>query len=238
MKATVIIPTTGEDCLGDAIASVIYSQTIDTNCYVVIDGYQYFRKAKKILYKFNNHPRLKFSVLPVNVGANGYYGHRIYAAFSHLINTEYVLFLDQDNWFDSNHVESCLDTIKDNNLDWTYSLRTISDKDGNFVCRDNCESLGGWDSCGGYRHIDTNCYCIRTEVAAHVASVWHGGWGQDRVYREVLDKNYPNYSGTGVRSVNYRLAGNDSSVTKEFFEHGNKFMNDKYNGELPWIKRA
>lgn len=238
MKATVIIPTTGEDCLGDAISSVIYSQTIDTNCYVVIDGEEHFRKAKKILYQFNNHPMLKFSVLPVNVGADGYYGHRIYAAFSHLINTEYLLFLDQDNWFSSGHVKSCIDTIEEFNLDWTYSLRKIFDKDGNYVCADNCESLGTWESCGGYKHIDTNCYCIRTNVAARMASVWHGGWGQDRVYREVLSQHYPKCIGTGQHTVSYRLAGNDGSVTKEFFGQGNKFMNEKYNGEFPWVKKV
>ena len=50
--------------------------------------------------------------------------------------------------------------------------------------------------------------------------------------------NYPKYIGTGVHTVAYRLDGNDGSVSKEFFDQGNKFMNDKYNGEFPWINKV
>ena len=237
MTATVIIPTIGVPELRTAITSVL-SQSTDTQCLVVCDGVQFKGKTSAIVSEYLGNKNLKVCYLNDNVGANGYYGHRIYAAFSHLVNTEYVLFLDQDNWFENNHVKSCIDTIEDNNLDWAYSLRRIFDKDGTYICDDNCESLGNWDSCAGYKHIDTNCYCIRTNVAAHVASVWHGGWGQDRVYRDVLMTNYPKYIGTGVHTVAYRLAGNDGSVSKEFFDQGNKFMNDKYNGEFLWLNKV
>jgi hypothetical protein len=30
--------------------------------------------------------------------------------------------------------------------------------------------------------------------------------------------------------------GNPGSVTPEFFENGNRVMNEKYNGEFPWQK--
>lgn len=236
--ATVIIPTTGADELSDAISSVIYRQNMETNCYVVIDGEQYYRKAKKIIYEFGNHPNLKFSVLPINVGSGGFYGHRIYAAFSHLINTDYVLFLDQDNWFGDNHVKSCIDTIEANGLDWSYSLRKIFSKNGDYICEDNCESLGLWDGVTGNKHIDTNCYCLKTEVASRVASAWHGGWGQDRVYRDVLSTHFPKYMCNGEYTVGYRLAGNEGSVTREFFQSGNFIMKDRCNGVFPWKRKV
>ena len=238
MSATVIIPTTGSSDLEQALNSVL-NQTYSTKAYVVIDGIENYEKVDKILYHMKLPDMSKFNicVLPENVGANGFYGHRIYAAFTHLISTDYVLYLDQDCWMEPNHVESLVNTIESNNLEWAYSLRNICESDGSFTCQDNCESLGPKWPIMGYRHVDTNCYCIKTEVAIRLAQVWHGGWGQDRVWYQVLSQNFPNYDVTGKFTVNYRVGGNDGSVKKEFFEYGNKIMNDKYNGVFPWRKK-
>jgi hypothetical protein len=239
MSATVIIPTTGSRELHTVIESVL-NQTYDTQCYIVCDGPDFVYAVKNFVKGFQNHPRFKnISVcnLPINVGANGFYGHRVYAAFTHLINTKYVLYLDQDNWFDNNHVKTCIDTIENNNLDWAYSLRAITDKDGKNIAFDNCESLGKWPVFSGdYNHIDTNCYCIKTDVAIKIAQVWHGGWGQDRHWFSVLAQHFPKFDTTGKYTVNYRIGGNEGSVKKEFFDYGNAIMKQKYNGEFPWQK--
>ena len=70
-----------------------------------------------------------------------------------------------------------------------------------------------------------------------MASVWHGGWGQDRVWFKTLSEVLPNYGCTGQYTVNYRVAGNEGSVKPEFFYYGNQVMNEKYNGVFPWRKR-
>jgi hypothetical protein len=236
MKATVIIPTTGSPELHDALKTAL-SQN-QTKVYVVCDGDKYRGKVKPIVDEYAGCTNLHVCYLPINVGANGFYGHRVYAAFTHLIDTPYVLYLDQDCAMESHHVLSCIQTIEENNLDWSYSLRKIHDKDGNFLCYDDCESLGKWPVFSGdYNHIDTNCYCLKTEVAIKLSQVWHGGWGQDRVWLQVLSQHFPRYECTGEYSVNYRVAGNEGSVKPEFFNYGNKVMNEKYNGELPWQKR-
>ncbi len=237
MKATVIIPTTGSPEVRNAIESVL-KQTIDTQCYVICDGEQYSGKTSVILSEFAGNKNLKSVYLPINVGANGFYGHRVYAAFNHLINTPYVLYLDQDCWFDPKHVESCIEAIEKGNLDWSYSLRKITDKKGNYICNDDCESLGVWKTYHGAHHIDTNCYCIKTEVAIKLSQVWHGGWGQDRVWLQVLSQHFPKYYCSGQYTVNYRLDGNSGSVTEDFFINGNEVMNRRYNGEYPWRKRT
>lgn len=234
MSATVIIPTTGAPELSKAIESVL-NQTYDTTCYVVIDGEQNYGKTSWQLASYGG--RVKYASLPINVGANGFYGHRVYAAFTHLINTDYVLYLDQDNWFDNNHVKTCVDTIEKNDLDWSYALRAITNKDGVNLTFDNCESLGKWPVFSGdYHHIDTNCYCIKTSVAIKLSQAWHGGWGQDRVWFRALSQHFPKFDVTGKYTVNYRLAGNEGSVKKEFFEYGNAIMNERYNGVFPWRK--
>jgi hypothetical protein len=235
MSATVIIPTTGSPEVVDAIESVLAQTYKDTTCYLVCDGEQYYGKVKVIASEYGN--RIKTCYLPINVGANGFYGHRVYAAFSHLINTDYILYLDQDNWMDGNHVKDCIETIEKNNLDWSYSLRKIKDIDGKDIALDNCESLGKWPVFSGdYNHIDTNCYCLRTNITVKLCQVWHGGWGQDRVWFQALQQYFPRYDTTGKYSLNYRIGGNEGSVKKEFFEYGNAIMNQKYNGNLPWRK--
>ena len=170
------------------------------------------------------------------MGANGFYGHRIYAAFTHLINTKYLLYLDQDCVFRPDHVESCIDTIESGGLDWCYSLRDIFTKNFEFICHDDCESLGKWKTYHGINHIDTNCYCLKTEIAIKLASVWHGGWGQDRVFLSAISQHFPKWDCTGKYSVGYRVDGNAGSVNGDFFINGNKIMNQKYFGQFPWRK--
>lgn len=235
MTATVIIPTTGSPDFRIALESVL-NQTYDTTCYVVIDGDKFTPKSRTILSDYLGNKNLKVCELPLNVGANGFYGHRVYAAFTHLVNTKYVLYLDQDNWFDKDHVQSCVETIQQSGSDWSYCLRKVY-KENEFICNDDCESLGKWQSFQGYPHIDTNSYCLKTEIAIRLASVWHGGWGQDRVFFSALNQHVPKYECTGKYTLNYRVGGNEGSVKPEFFEYGNKVMNEKYNGELPWRKK-
>jgi len=235
MSATVIIPTTGSPELEDAVRSVL-NQSYETKCYIVSDGVQHHSKTRIITDNFLERKNLERCFLPINVGANGFYGHRVYAAFTHLIDTDYVLYLDQDCWFDSNHVQSCIETIEKNNLDWSYSLRKVYNKEGEYICNDDCESLGKWKTYHGVNHIDTNCYCIKTSVAIKLAQVWHGGWGQDRVFLSVLSQHFPKFECTGEYTLNYKVDGNPGSVNAEFFFNGNEVMKQKYNGVFPWRK--
>jgi glycosyltransferase involved in cell wall biosynthesis len=234
MTATVIIPTTGASGLRNSIESVL-RQTYKTKCYVVVDGEQFSGKASVILSDYRGEG-IKECYLPINVGANGFYGHRVYAAFTHLIDTDYVLYLDQDCWFEPDHVEQCIKTVEQNNLDWSYSLRQIRNKEGDYVCNDDCESLGKWQTYHGANHIDTNCYCIKTQTAIRLAQAWHGGWGQDRVWFHTLASYFNNFDCTGKYTVNYCVDGNPGSVNAEFFLNGNEVMKQKYNGEFPWRK--
>jgi hypothetical protein len=235
MSVTVIMPTTGEPELKDAIRGVM-NQSYESKCYVIADGPKAHSKTRIITDDFLSRKNLERCFLPLNVGANGFYGHRIYAAFTHLIDTKYVVYLDQDCWFEPDHIENCIKTIEEKNLDWSYSLRKVCTKDGEYICNDDCESLGKWKTYHGVNHIDTNCYCIKTEVAIKLAQVWHGGWGQDRVWLNVLSQHFPKFDCTGKYTVNYRVDGNAGSVNADFFLNGNKVMNEKYNGEFPWRK--
>jgi hypothetical protein len=77
------------------------------------------------------------------------------------------MFLDEDNTLEPDHVETMIKNISDKNLDWTFSLRNIIDKDDTFICQDKCESLGNlhhvWNNPNDYL-VDVNCYCIKREI--------------------------------------------------------------------------
>lgn len=233
-SAVVIVPTTGAKTLEKTIYSLAEQSYQNLTALIIIDGKEHRGKVDKILVDCHTRLNKQVVCLSDNVGANGFYGHRVYAGFSHLINQDYVFFLDQDCWLEPNHIESMVDRLEQTKSDWVYSLRKITDKEGNFLCYDNCESLGKWQAWTETYHIDTNCYCLKREVAVAIAGAWHGGWGQDRVVRATLVKYFPAYECTKQYTVNYRLDGNEGSVTKEFFEHGNYKMTQKYSDKFPW----
>jgi hypothetical protein len=236
MSSVVIIPSTGAPTLRRAVESV-GAQTVPATCYVVCDG-EAFRPAveEALAGAAIDRDRLALCVLPRNVGADGFYGHRIYAAFAHLVDEEHVLFLDQDNFLAPEHVERCVDLIAARRLQWCYSLRNVCDAAGAFVCRDDCESLGKWPAFTNAHLIDTSSWCLRREVLLQAAHVWHGKWGQDRVFAQVMMQNFPQFDCTGRYTVNYRLGGNPNSVTREFFEQGNGKMLLRYKRGFPWAK--
>jgi hypothetical protein len=238
MSAVVLIPTTGAPALRRAVQSVL-AQTHETSAYVVCDG-EPFREATLAALEGVDRARVALCVLPRNTGAGGFYGHRIYAAFAHLVAEDHVLFLDQDNFLAPDHVASCVELIAARRLQWCHALRNVCTPAGEFVCRDDCESLGRWPAYTGQdvHLVDTSAYCLRREVLLQAAHVWHGGWGQDRVFAQVMMRNFRDFDCTGRYTLQYCLGGNEGSVTKEFFEQGNAEMQRRYKRGFPWNARA
>jgi hypothetical protein len=239
MSILVITPATGSPELAKAITSV-REQNIEVQHLVVVDGRSFFERVNKVEeiaavdYRDGKYLRCD---LPFNTGGNGFYGHRIMAAFGHLINHDYVLFLDQDNWYDPNHVRSLVETIENKKVDWAYSLRKIVDKNGKYACNDDCESLGSWPTWvdSSIHLVDTSTYCFKTSFFKQVCHLWDYSWGADRRFFNILkNNNIGKFACTGKYTLNYRLGGNEGSVTADFFKQGNRVMNQKYNGTLPW----
>ena len=117
--------------------------------------------------------------LPHNLGAGGWNGHRAYGASLHLVRTKWLCFLDEDNFLDPNHLQTCYELLQSSGgaserFQMVYALRKIVNREGSFVCQDNCESLGalhpiwhlaveGTDNNSlSYEHhlIDLNCFVV------------------------------------------------------------------------------
>lgn len=235
-SALVVIPTTGSVKLNDAIKSTISQTYKNLEIWIVIDGPDFFASATDIINQYSQYSNIKTMTLPANTGANGWYGHRIYAAVSYLFNHDYVLYLDQDNWFDPNHVETMVNACETNSWHWCHSLRKIYDAHANYICDDNCESLGKWPIYLSNEHhlVDTSTYCIKREVMIGLAPAWYSGWGGDRRFFAAIATHVPNFGCTGKATSCYRLDGNQGSVNAEFFIKGNAIMVERYPGGFPW----
>jgi hypothetical protein len=150
------------------------------------------------------------------------------------------LFLDQDNWFEKDHVETLVNECEKYNFDWSYSLRKIYSKDKEYLCEDNCESLGRWPvwvNPDAYL-IDSSSYCFKKDFFRQVCHLWDHGWGADRRFYTILKDHikHNNYGCTGSHTLAYRLGGNEGSVNHEFFDEGNMKALKAYNGKLPWLE--
>lgn len=237
-KAIVITPSTGSPELQDAITSVL-DQSVEVDHLIVCDGHQFREKVSFIVDKVIEHPRVTACYLPYNTGGNGFYGHRIMAAFSHLINHDYILFLDQDNWYEPDHVKSLIDVIEFKGYDWSYSLRKIFNKDKEYITVDNCESLGRWPVWVNEKAhlIDSSSYCFKTSFIRKYGHTWDHGWGADRRFYTIIKDHlkHDKYGTNGKHTLCYRLGGNPGSVNAEFFTEGNKKFEQDYNGKFPWL---
>jgi len=233
---TVITPTTGAIYLRQAIESVKAQTYGNIQHLIVVDGI--YASAKSILDDYSD---IDVVYLPYSTGIDKYLGHRIYGASIYLARGEFICFLDEDNWFDCNHVESLFEVIIQGNT-WAFSFRKIFDKDGSYVCNDDCESLGKWSSVIDDRDylVDVNCFFLPKDIAIQTSPLWYskakeiGVSAADRSLTYVLRENKLTYDTNKQYTLNYRAGNTESSVKKDFFIEGNKKMLEKYNGKLPW----
>jgi hypothetical protein len=243
-KATVIIPTTGAEELELAVQSVL-NQTVSTRALVVFDGQDFERPLA-----LPHSPRITKLTLPFNTGKSRtatihqslprhWYGSRAMTAAAYVVNDDYSMILDQDNWLRPDHVELCINALGSRPMapyQFVHSLRNIYRKDGSFVCRDDCESLGKHKGVSG-NLIDTSCYFYRTDFLLHTAHMWLWGWGSDRVYMQRVVQSFGDdiFTGTGRYTMNYRLGGNDGSVKEALFVRGNAKNHAAYATlPMPW----
>lgn len=242
---SIITATTGNPILKKNIDS-IHNQTYENIQHLIfIDGFETAAKVERIIASTQTEQKtgrdLSVIRLPYSVGKDRWNGHRMYAAGTYLCEGEYVMYLDEDNFLDPDHVEECMKTIE-SGKDWTFSFRKIVDKEGNYICNDDCESLGSWPSVLDQRDyfIDVNCYFLPKLLAVHVSPIWYrkarepGVPEVDRVLCPTLRQIASNNKGTHKYTVNYTVGNTQLSVQDNFFLQGNKVMLDRYNGKLPW----
>lgn len=245
MKVSIITATIGKPQLANCIESVRNQTYQNIEHIVVVDGTEHWEKADEILMAAefpDSGSKEHLITLPYPTGKDRFNGHRIYGAFTFISNGDYFIWLDDDNSLEPTHVEDLVNLVQKNNLDWAYSFRQIVDDNGNFICNDDCESLGAWKSVLNDNFIDLNCFFVKREVAVGMSPVWFrkarepGVVEIDRAMSAILmhEKNNLKFDGTRNYTLKYRVGSTGISVQADFFLRGNEAMLKHYNNNLPW----
>lgn len=237
-SVAVITPCIGTAKAADAIASVQAQSYSNIEHIVVFDGGGFFHELKKHLVIELLPPNVILTSVPYNTGKNGFYGHRIYSGFPHFLNHDYIFFLDEDNWYEPDHVKTLVEVL-DRGNDFAYALRKIFRPDKSYVCDDNCEALGKWPIYFSHDNpqylIDTSAFAFDRKFLIRTSQHWHHGWGGDRNYFYNALKYEPKWDTNYKHTLCYRLDGNSNSVNEDFFIKGNEEQLNHYKGKLPWL---
>lgn len=203
MKVTVLTPSIGTEELARCVESV-GGQSVTVRHVVVADGKKYHAEVSKKAMKgwVGEGMTPKIYTVPDNTGAGGFYGHRIYANYSQIIDCDYLFLLDEDNTYDRNHVESLLPIAEQ--YGFAFSRRKIFTKEGVLLGYDNRESTGVADSELGYALVDTSCWCFRKDNLFMLRAI-DGGWGMDRVLTQYMISRYGKIyeQCSGLHTMNY-----------------------------------
>ena len=126
--------------------------------------------------------------------------------------------------------------------EWAFSLRKIVDQDGQFICFDNCESLGKWPTVLGPEDylVDVNCFMLPRTLAVHLSPIWFrkarepGVVEVDRMLTRALRSKTKRFDSNYRYSLNYRAGSTGLSVKGSFFEKGNERMAQRFRAGYPW----
>jgi len=209
---------------------------------IFVDGPQFKDHVDEVLARNPAPDRVERHVihLPFNTGGSrdgkpGYLCHLINAASSFLVDTDWISFLDEDNYVTENHLELVAKSITQNpKAKWGFTLRTVFNDEE--ALQDVVESMGNIRNtvCApGDFLVDTNCFYIQKDLAQLISQLWavkarqRGEMEADRKIARVLMKEFPNCASTRDHTVMYRLGNRDDSVQMSFF---------KTNTVQPWKK--
>jgi len=217
--------------LANCIASV-KAQTYPCTHYILCDqDFNKFAELKRL------YPDVLMCYWDAKIGGNGYAGQRWLAAAPQLITEDVTFFCNDDDWYSPDHVKSIMDKI-DEGYDWAYSLRSVHDKEGNFLFDDNCEALGELHDCWhapGHRFVDWCMWGMKTEYLKQLAILLNKPDPQvDRLFYQAATRIVPKFASTNKHTFHFRMGGS-CGVQPEFFIEGNKRILEKFDGKLPWI---
>jgi len=176
--------------------------------------------------------------LPIANGKNGYGMAPVFAAAPYLVEEDVIFYLDDDNWYEPGHIEELVKMIEEHDLGWAYSLRRIVDAEGNFICDDNCESLGMHPNSHDQFLVDNSCYAVRADVARQHSHAWYVPVVSDRSFMRALCQAKIACGTTGKHSVNYRLSADGTGgMTKEKFLANNEYMRNNLP-DFAWLQKS
>lgn len=237
-RVAVITPSIGAATLWRCAASVADQSLGNVRHYIFVNGEANRAAVEQALGE--HLPNVTLLQLPELTGQNGVNNHRIYGAAPFLVNADYVAYLAEDNFYEPGHLSSMVAVADHHQLDWIYSLRNIVSNGGEFICEDNCDSLGFWGSWPSVEsQIDPSCYLLSHNVALEATAIWNRtGNSPDNLEPEkalcrwLISHETKGFT-TGAYTVNHRLGGGANSPAAKYYRYGNAEMELIYK-YLPW----
>lgn len=234
---TVITSTIGRPELKQCIESV-RAQTYKARHVVYVNGPSFHEPAREILDRYTDVHGI---YVPEDTGDYGRGGSMadVFAAAPFLTRSDWVFFLDDDNFYEPNHIESLMSLAVKHDLKWAYSLRRIVDKDGAYVCDDDWCSLGHWPSMGNPIHlVDNSCYAVERRLAQRMSLAWTvRPFIADRCFFMALKESGARSGCTGLSTVNYRTGTGTATDDREaYLRMANQMRATMPWGGFPWRK--
>lgn len=232
LSVAVITSTRGRETIKKANES-ISNQTYPATHYVFAHGKDCWDAVDNNMKDTN----AQVVYLPRANGGGGYGMAPVFALAPFAVTEDIMFYLDDDNWYEPDHIESLVEMIEKHNLGWAYSLRKIVDNEGSLICEDNCESLGCIPNSHQQYLVDNSCYAVRTDVARRHSHAWYVPIVSDRSFQAELMRARVPTGTTGKHSVNYRLSADGTGgMTAEKFIGNNEYM--KHNRpEFSWVQK-
>jgi glycosyltransferase involved in cell wall biosynthesis len=238
LSVAVVTSTLGRGTIRQAIESV-RAQTYEGKVrhYVFAHGAPHHAKVEAILDE--DYPYVEAVYLPNANGGGGLAMAPVFAAAPYIVDEDVMFFLDDDNWYEPDHIEGLVTLIEEQSLAWAYSLRKIVDDEGNFICDDNCESLGMHPNATGHYLVDNSCYAVRTAIARQHSHAWFVPVVSDRNFQRALMEAKLSAGTTGKHTANYRLSKDGSGgMSKESFVGNNEYLRYKFGtSNFPWLQK-
>lgn len=239
MTVTVITSTIGRPELRQCIESV-RAQTHKASHFVFVNGPKYHASARLVLQDF---PEVTAFYLPEETGDYGTGGSMadVFAAAPFLTRSDWIFYLDDDNFYEPSHIESLMAFAKANDLKWAYSLRKLIEKSGEYICDDDWCSIGAYQPRSaeiGTRIIDNSCFALSRRVAQRYALAWTAlPIVADRCVQMALVESGVRHGCTGLPTVNYRLGTGTANPTRaQVLEIAADVQAGKPEGGFPWRK--
>lgn len=242
MNVTVITSTIGRPELKQCIESV-RAQSISVRHMVLVNGAKFHDDAKVVLESF---PEVESHYLTDNTGdyGAGPCMADCYAAGPFLTRSDWVCFLDDDNWFDPDHIESLLWLVEKYGLEWAYSLRRWVAMDGTPIGDDDWQSLGYWPNPlveqlpeDQVRLVDTSCFFVKRRLAQRMSLAWTAApFYTDRGFLMALMKSGSRYGCTGLSSVNYRTGSGAAEISMADYTACAERAKGLFPDGFPWRK--
>lgn len=157
MRIAVVTPYYKEtDMQLNRCMSSVNSQTYPVTHIMVADGYP---RSLDPNYRFVEH-----IILPHSHNDAGATPRALGALSAFSRGYDAVAFLDADNWYEPNHVDTMIKVIEDSHADAVVATRTIHAQDGTPMYVDTVES-------NGENMVDTNSWFV-TRKTMHLMTTW------------------------------------------------------------------